>query len=112
MNAATKLEKNSAYGRLAKTSVPVNQNSPSTVDPNAIAPSTTSRNGCPGDLLTRDTRAIVLDELRHGVTAIEITPIGIIRHYDKRSAYPTDDLPIPFTLTDKAREYFERGKKV
>jgi len=108
MNAAKKLEKNSMYGTVRN--VRVKQNSPSTADPNAIAPSTTSRNECPGALLTSDARSFILDELKQGVTAIEITPIGLIRHYDKRSAYPTDDLPIPYTLTDKAREYFERGK--
>jgi len=68
------------------------------------------KNESPGALLTSDARSFILDELKQGVTAIEITPIGLIRHYDKRSAYPTDDLPIPYTLTDKAREYFERGK--
>lgn len=106
MNAATKLEKNSMYGTI--NGVPVKQNSPSIADPNVIVPSTTSRNGYPGALLTNDARSFVLDELKHGVTAIEVTPIGIIRHYDKRSAYPLEDLPIPYTLTEKAREYFAK----
>lgn len=108
MNAATKLEKNSMYGTI--NGVPVKQNSPCTVDPNAIVPSTTlnPKNGCPGALLTSDARSFILDELKHGVTAIEVTPIGLIRHYDKRSAYPLEDLPIPYTLTEKAREYFAK----
>jgi hypothetical protein len=106
MNAAKKLEKNSMYGRV--NNVHAKQNSPSTADPSVIVPSTTRPNGCPGALLTSDARSFVLDELKHGVTAIEVTPIGIIRHYDKRSAYPLEDLPIPYTLTEKAREYFAK----
>lgn len=85
MNAAIKLEKNSAYGKV----------------------------GCPGGLVSKETRDFVLSEVERGVTCIEVTPTAIIRHFDFRSKYPAAlslDAPIPYTLTAKAEEYFS-GKK-
>lgn len=64
-------------------------------------------------VMSKQTRDMILEEVDRGVTAIEVTPTAIIRHFDLRSKYPTGielDAPIPYTLTDKAREYFERGK--
>jgi hypothetical protein len=66
-----------------------------------------------GKVLSKQTRDMILEEVARGVTAIEVTPTAIIRHFDVRSKYPIGielDAPIPYTLTDKAREYFERGK--
>jgi hypothetical protein len=67
-----------------------------------------------GKVLTKETREFILEEVERGVTAIEVTPTAVIRHFDFRSKYPAGlalDAPIPYTLTDKAREYFESGKK-
>lgn len=64
-------------------------------------------------VMSKQTRDMILEEVERGVTAIEVTPTAIIRHFDMRSKYPTGidlNAPIPYTLTDKAREYFERGK--
>ena len=73
------------------------------------------KNSMYGRVMSKETRDFVQNEVERGVVAIEVTPTAIIRHFDVRSKYPTGielDAPIPYTLTDKAREYFERGKKV
>lgn len=74
---------------------------------------TSSTYGKVGALVSRETRDFILDEVSRGVTCIEVTPTAIIRHFDFRSKYPVGlnlDAPIPYTLTDKAKEYLS-GKK-